>query len=64
MRIDAVKLVSSMTLFREVCRSLVKTKEDPEGQVTELLSLSTAILDAASMQGYGECRTTLNALRP
>jgi uncharacterized protein (DUF1810 family) len=48
--IDALKLVSSMTLFREVAR---RVGDD------ELASVAAAILDAAKNQGFAECEFTL-----
>lgn len=52
--IDALKLVSSMTLFREIAR---RVNDD------EMFAAAEAILKAAAEQGYGECAFTVNALR-
>jgi uncharacterized protein (DUF1810 family) len=51
--IDALKLVSSMTLFREVARRI----DD-----RELATKADAILKAAASQGYRECEFTLSKL--
>jgi uncharacterized protein (DUF1810 family) len=52
--IDAVKLISSMTLFREVARDI----DD-----RELASRADAVLQAARRQGYRECEFTMRELR-
>jgi uncharacterized protein (DUF1810 family) len=51
--IDALKLVSSMTLFREVARRV----DDPD-----LAAKADAVLDTARREGYRECEFTLSAL--
>ena len=51
--IDALKLVSSMTLFREVARRA----SDPD-----LAAKADALLDTARRQGYRECEFTRNRL--
>ena len=51
--IDALKLVSSMTLFREIAR---RAKDD------ELAGATDEVLQAAKKQGYGECDFTLRQL--
>jgi uncharacterized protein (DUF1810 family) len=51
--IDAVKLVSSMTLFREVARRI----DD-----RDIASRADAILQAARNQGYRECEFTIKEL--
>jgi uncharacterized protein (DUF1810 family) len=51
--IDALKLVSSMTLFRELARRV----DD-----WDLAAKADAILQAAKSQGYRECEFTLKAL--
>jgi uncharacterized protein (DUF1810 family) len=51
--IDALKLVSSMTLFREVARRV----DD-----RDLAAKADAILEAAKSQGYPECEFTLRVL--
>ena len=48
--IDALKLVSSMTLFREVAR---------RAGDQEITSVAEGILRAAKQQGFGECEYTL-----
>jgi len=52
-QIDALKLVSSMTLFREIAR---RAKDD------EVASAAAEILGAAERQGVVECEFTLRAL--
>ena len=52
--IDALKLVSSMTLFREVARGI----DD-----ADVASQADAILASARAQGFGECRFTLERLK-
>ena len=49
--IDALKLVSSMTLFREIAR---RVKDD------ELATAADDVLEAAKAQGYRECAFTLS----
>lgn len=51
--IDALKLVSSMTLFREIARRL---GDD------EVASAAQAILQAAKAQGFAECEFTKRQL--
>jgi uncharacterized protein (DUF1810 family) len=51
--IDALKLVSSMTLFREIARRL---GDD------EVASAALAILQAAKAQGFAECEFTKRQL--
>jgi uncharacterized protein (DUF1810 family) len=51
--IDALKLVSSMTLFREVARRA--------GDL-ELAAKADGVLQAATRQGYRECEFTTRAL--
>jgi uncharacterized protein (DUF1810 family) len=51
--IDALKLVSSMTLFREVAR---------RGGDGEVSTAADAILRAATKQGFAECDFTLRRL--
>ena len=52
--IDALKLVSSMTLFREVAR---------RASDEELAAVADSILQAAKKQGFAECEFTLSVLR-
>ena len=49
--IDALKLVSSMTLFREIAR-----REEDEA----LANAADGVLQAARTQGFGECQFTLS----
>jgi uncharacterized protein (DUF1810 family) len=51
-QIDALKLVSSMTLFREVAR---RVKDD------DVRDAADAILSAAGRQGFPECEFTKRA---
>ena len=51
--IDALKLVSSMTLFRDVAR---------RAGDSEMASVAEAILAAAKKQGFAECEFTLSRL--
>ena len=60
-RIDALKLVSSMTLFQHVATTLHAT--DPQPQFAAMAQHATAILDTAGAQGYDRCRFTEAALR-
>lgn len=59
--IDALKLVSCMTLFRQVARSLVAT--DPRPELAAMADHADAILAAAAVQGYPPCRYTEELLR-
>ena len=52
-QIDVLKLVSSMTLFREVAR---RANDD------EVSGAAEAILSAAKQQGFAECEFTTRAL--
>jgi uncharacterized protein (DUF1810 family) len=51
--IDVLKLVSSMTLFREIARRMGDE---------EIRSTADAILRAAKAQGFAECGFTLSQL--
>jgi uncharacterized protein (DUF1810 family) len=53
--IDAAKLVSSMTLFAEVGRTMA--------EAGALVEAAESILDAAAKQGYQRCDVTLRQLR-
>ena len=57
--IDAAKLVSSMTLFGRVARSLSASPGDPHAAFADL---ADEILTAAAAQGYPACGHTLNRL--
>jgi uncharacterized protein (DUF1810 family) len=58
--IDALKLVSSLTLFSEVARRLC-VSEGPESYES-LVQLTEQVLDGAASQGYGRCGYTLALL--
>lgn len=58
--IDARKLVSSMTLFREVAHPLAADGSEPDCAL--LASLADSILDRAADQGLAECSFTLERL--
>jgi uncharacterized protein (DUF1810 family) len=58
--IDALKLVSSMTLFREVARRL--SQVEPRPDYAELAANADAILSIAAAQGFAECAPTLREL--
>jgi uncharacterized protein (DUF1810 family) len=59
--IDALKLVSSMTLFARLARSLDAREPDPRH--ARLAVLAQAILDAAQAQGFAPCSHTDAILR-
>jgi uncharacterized protein (DUF1810 family) len=59
-RIDAVKLVSSLTLFGEIARRLDHT--EPSTSLRSLVASAHDVLDAAARQGYEACAFTLRAL--
>ena len=54
--VDALKLVSCLTLFRHVARALDATAPRPAW--TALAAHADAILAAAAAQGYPPCRFT------
>ena len=58
--IDALKVVSSMTLFEQAARTVQAT--DPSPEVSELASMAGEILAIAHGQGYPRCHLTLAAL--
>ena len=60
--VDALKLVSSLTLFGNVARKLHAT----EGLAAydTLARVAEGVLDAAALQGYGPCQFTLDRLIP
>jgi uncharacterized protein (DUF1810 family) len=60
-RIDALKLVSCMTLFRHVARALHAV--DPQPQFATMAAHADAILAAATAQGYRPCAFTEDHLR-
>jgi uncharacterized protein (DUF1810 family) len=59
--IDAAKLVSSMTLFGEVARTLPEA--DSSAATRAIAATAEAILAAAAAQGHGRCGHTLAHLR-
>lgn len=59
--IDAVKLVSSMTLFARVAARLV-AEGDGRKELAELVDDAEAILTTAAAQGYPRCAHTERAL--
>ena len=60
--IDAVKLVSSMTLFARVARDA--NGDDPRPELGTLVAHADAILAAAAAQGYERCAFTEKQLGP
>jgi uncharacterized protein (DUF1810 family) len=59
--VDALKLVSSMTLFRHVATKLGAAEEVDSYQ--ELASAADSILKAAASQGYAPCAFTIRQLQ-
>ncbi len=59
-RIDALKLVSSLTLFAPLARAA--TARAPEAPLAALADDAEAILMAAAAQGYPRCEFTTAAL--
>jgi uncharacterized protein (DUF1810 family) len=59
--IDALKLVSSMTLFAQVARRLASEVDDP--RYARLATAAEGILDCASAQGFAPCAHTEKHLR-
>ncbi len=60
-RIDALKLVSCMTLFRQVANTLCAV--DPRPQFAAMAEHADIILAAAATQGYGRCTYSEEHLR-
>lgn len=60
-RTDALKLVSSLTLFACVADELHRT--DPRETYRELAQTAEDVLKEAESQGYPRCRVTLERLR-
>jgi hypothetical protein len=58
--IDVLKLVSSMTLFREVAGRL--NQVEPHSDLAELGAKADAILRIAAEQGFPECASTRRQL--
>jgi uncharacterized protein (DUF1810 family) len=59
--IDALKLVSSMTLFGHVAKTLHAA--DPQPRLAAMAAHADAILAAAAAQGYARCAYTEARLR-
>jgi uncharacterized protein (DUF1810 family) len=59
--IDAMKLVSSMTLFEYVSKRLQATEQLED--VASLARLAAEVLKKADAEGYPSCALTLNQLR-
>src|SRR3954447_10158388 len=59
-KIDAVKLVSSLTLFGEIARRL--DHKEPAASLRSLADTAGDVLDAAARQGYEKCAFTLREL--
>jgi uncharacterized protein (DUF1810 family) len=59
--IDALKLVSSMTLFGHVAKTLAAA--DPQPRLVAMAAHADAILAAATAQGYARCAYTEAQLR-
>lgn len=57
---DALKLVSSLTLFGHAARELHAAEALPD--FGALARVATAVLKAAELQGYGPCQYTLGHL--
>lgn len=60
--IDAMKLVSSLTLFAHVAKKL--SKEERHDEYDLLARVADQVLAAAAVEGYPPCRFTLDRLRP
>src|SRR5262245_2975351 len=60
-KIDALKLVSCMTLFAHVAKVL--SVAEPQPRFAAMAAHAEAILGAAAAQGYGACAFTRDALR-
>jgi len=61
--IDALKLVSSLTLFGSLAER-PRAVGDPAAhkEIVEFARLARQVLDAADRQGYGRCKYTLESL--
>lgn len=59
-RVDALKLVSSLTLFEAVADGLAG--REPSGDITLVADQAREILAAAALQGYERCDFTLQHL--
>jgi len=60
-QIDALKLVSCMTLFRHVAKTLFAV--DPQPKFAAMAEHAETILAAAAADGYGRCTYTEEHLR-
>jgi uncharacterized protein (DUF1810 family) len=60
-QIDALKLVSCMTLFRHVAKTLFAV--DPQPRYAAMAEHAETILAAAAADGYGRCTYTEEHLR-
>jgi hypothetical protein len=60
-QIDALKLISCMTLFRQVAKTLGAV--DPRPQFAAMAEHADIILAAAAAQGYARCTYTEEHLR-
>ncbi len=60
-RVDALKLVSSLTLF-EAAATDVQARECPDG-IARIAALAGQILAVAETQGYPRCAHTLGMMR-
>jgi uncharacterized protein (DUF1810 family) len=58
--IDALKLVSSLTLFESASQTMVSA--DPTPTCTQFIDLARRILDITLAQGYARCTRTLSRL--
>ena len=57
---DALKLVSSLTLFRAAAEQTVATESDPAfGQLAQVIN---SLLQQTAVQGYPPCELTLNRI--
>jgi uncharacterized protein (DUF1810 family) len=59
-RVDALKLVSSLTLFERVARDLSST--EPSSHITLVAERAAVLLAVAAAQGYERCDFTLQQL--
>jgi uncharacterized protein (DUF1810 family) len=59
--IDALKVVSSLTLFRDVAERM-DGDADERGDLKQFSDAANAVLRAAAAQGYPPCRYTIEAL--
>ncbi len=58
--LDAMKLVSSLTLFRRVAENM--NRVEPSSELAALASIAACILESAARQGYPECQQTMARL--